>query len=69
MEHALPGSTAAPRSDPTADDLFDRWPLITERELETLCGPGSRPPAHVKHHDWGEGVVYLRPESYASVTR
>ena len=67
MEHALPGSTAAPRPGPTPDELFDRWSLITERELETLCGSGSQPPAHVKSHDWGEGAVYLRPESYPSI--
>ena len=67
MEHALPGSTATPRPNPAPEELFDRWPLITERELDTLCGPGSQLPSNVKSHDWGEGAVYLVPERYISI--
>jgi protein-disulfide isomerase-like protein with CxxC motif len=62
MEKAVPGSTVAPRPDPTSDEAFERWPLLTATELAILCGPGAEPPAGARTYDWGGGVVYLRPE-------
>ena len=64
METAVPGSTLAPRRDPTPDEAFARWPLLTATELAILCGPNAEPPSGAKAYDWGNGVVYLRPELY-----
>jgi hypothetical protein len=62
MEAAVPGSTASPRPDPTPDEALAAWPLLTERELEVLCGPGAAPPASAKPYDWGGGTAWLRGE-------
>jgi protein-disulfide isomerase-like protein with CxxC motif len=59
MESASPGSTSAPRPDPTPDEGFSRWPLLTPIEFETLCGPDATVPAGVVTYDWGDGVVFL----------
>jgi len=58
LEAALPGATADPRPDPTPEQAFARWGMLTAKELEVLCGPDARPPADVVTHDWGDGVVY-----------
>jgi protein-disulfide isomerase-like protein with CxxC motif len=61
MEAALPGSTANPRPDPTPDQALARWGVLTAKELETLCGAGSPPPAAALAYDWGDGLAYLAP--------
>jgi protein-disulfide isomerase-like protein with CxxC motif len=38
MEAAVPGSTADPRPDPTPEQAGARWPSLTRREVEFLCG-------------------------------
>ena len=60
MEKAVPGSTAAPRPDPTPQEAFERWPLLTSVELDTLCGVGAAAPASAKVYDGVHGVVYRR---------
>jgi hypothetical protein len=60
MEAAVPGSTESPRPDPTPDEALAEWPLLTERELEVLCGEGAMPPADAKPYDWGGGTAWLR---------
>jgi protein-disulfide isomerase-like protein with CxxC motif len=67
MEKAVPGSTATPRPDPTPNEAFARWPLLTATELAILCGPKAEPPSGAKTYDWGDGVVYLRPELYLAI--
>jgi hypothetical protein len=67
MEKAVPGSAVAPRPDPTPNEAFERWPLLTAAELEILCGPNTEPPSGVKTYDWGDGMVYLRPEFYLAI--
>ena len=67
MEKAVPGSTVVPRPDPTPNEAFERWPLLTATELDTLCGPHAAPPSGAKTYDWGNGVVYLRPELYPAI--
>ena len=62
MEAAVPGSTAAPRPDPSSDEALAEWPLLTERELEVLCGVGASPPAGAKPYDWGGGTAWFRGE-------
>lgn len=59
LEAALPGATADPRPDPTPDQAFARWGMLTARELAFLCGEDARPPADVVTYDWGDGVVYF----------
>jgi predicted DsbA family dithiol-disulfide isomerase len=59
METAAKGSTANPRSDPTPDEVFARWPTATQKELDTLCG--GRAPEGVVAYDWGEGTFYMTP--------
>ena len=58
LEAALPGATADPRPDPTPDQAFARWGMLTAKELAFLCGEDARPPADALVHDWGDGVVY-----------
>jgi len=67
MEQAVPGSTVAPRPDPTPNEAFARWPLLTATELDILCGPHAEPPSGAKTYDWGSGVVSLRPELYPAI--
>jgi protein-disulfide isomerase-like protein with CxxC motif len=59
LEAALPGATADPRPDPTPDQAFARWGMLTAWELAFLCGEDARPPADAVTYDWGDGVVYL----------
>ena len=61
LEAALPGATADPRPDPTPEEAFARWGVLTAKELEFLCGEGARPPRDVVVHDWGDGLVYFTP--------
>ncbi|HEY3887597.1 MAG TPA: DsbA family protein [Caulobacteraceae bacterium] len=59
LEAALPGATADPRPDPTPEQAFARWSMLTARELAFLCGEDARPPADAVTYDWGDGVVYF----------
>jgi protein-disulfide isomerase-like protein with CxxC motif len=59
LEAALPGSTADPRPDPTPAQAFERWGVLTAKELAFLCGEDAQAPAGVVIHDWGDGVVYF----------
>lgn len=59
LEAALPGSTADPRPDPTPAQAFERWGVLTAKELAFLCGDDAQPPAGVVTHDWGDGLVYF----------
>ena len=65
METAAAGSTADPRPDPTASEVFAMWPTATEKELEMLCR-GASPPDDVVTYDWGEGSFFLTPPEAAS---
>jgi protein-disulfide isomerase-like protein with CxxC motif len=59
LEAALPGATADPRPDPTPDQAFARWGMLTARELAFLCGEDAKPPSDAVAYDWGDGVVYF----------
>ena len=59
LEAALPGATADPRADPTPEQAFARWGMLTAKELAVLCGESARAPADAVVHDWGDGVVYF----------
>jgi hypothetical protein len=67
MAKAVPGSTAVPRPDPTPNEAFARWPLLTTTELDILCGSHAEPSSGAKTYDWGNGIVYLRPELYPAI--
>jgi protein-disulfide isomerase-like protein with CxxC motif len=60
LEAAMPGATADPRPDPTPAQAFERWGMLTEKELTFLCGDDAQPPMDVVTRDWGDGVVYYR---------
>ena len=60
MEAAVPGSTADPRPDPTPEEAFAKWPLLTAKELALLCGDDAEPPSGVETIDWGAGFAYRR---------
>jgi predicted DsbA family dithiol-disulfide isomerase len=60
MEAAVPGSTNAPRPDPTPEQAFAEWSLLTQRELEVLCGVGAVVPDDARPYDWGDGTAWLR---------
>ena len=59
LEAALPGVTAGPRPDPTPDQAFARWGMLTAKELAFLCGEDAKPPADAVTYDWGDGVAYF----------
>ena len=60
MESAVPGSTEAPRPDPTPEEALARWPLLTGKELSFLCGDDAQLPAGAEVVDWGAGLAYRR---------
>ena len=60
METAQRGSTKEPRTDPTPQQYFERWPTATQKELDVLCEGDA--PDGVVTYDWGEGTFYLRPD-------
>ena len=59
LEAALPRATADPRPDPTPDQAFARWGMLTAKELAFLCGEDAGPPADAMAYDWGDGVVHF----------
>ena len=59
MEGALPGSTAAPRADPTPAEALAHWGVLTQQELTALCGEGAKPPAGALAYDWGDGLAWF----------
>ena len=66
LECALPGSTRDPRPDPTPQQAFDEWGVLTATELAVVCGggavdPGWLPTGTVAHY-WGNGAVYFTPD-------
>ena len=61
MEAAVPGSTSAPRPDPSPEEAFAKWPLLTAKELSFLCGDDAAPPPGIETIDWGAGLAYKRP--------
>ena len=70
LEEAQPGSTSNPRPDPTPEEAFAEWGVLTSTELEFLCGTGAAddhdvPPGTVAHN-WGAGLVYFTPEEAAA---
>jgi predicted DsbA family dithiol-disulfide isomerase len=67
MEAAVPGSTSAPRPRPGVEAAFERWPLLTEAELNALCAEAGAPlPAGVIRFERGGGVVWMTPQEAAS---
>jgi hypothetical protein len=63
MEAASPGSTQNPRPDPTPDEAFATWPLLTDFEFSFLCGEGAEPPDGTISVDWGAGLAHARPDA------
>ena len=63
METAVNGSTDDGRPDPSPDDAFAEWPLLTERELSFLCGPDATPPDGTTTVDWGKGLAFARDDA------
>ncbi|MGH8991971.1 MAG: DsbA family oxidoreductase [Acidimicrobiia bacterium] len=61
LESAGPGSTAAPRPDPSPAEVFATWPTACDTELDFLCGRPASPPPETVAFDWGEGTFYLTP--------
>ena len=61
LEAALPGATSDPRPDPNPEQAFERWAMLTAKELAFLCGEDARPPAGTVPYDWGDGLVYFAP--------
>ena len=62
MEAAVPGSTDDPRPRPTPEEALAEWPLLAEKEVEVICGPGSPPPAGATPYDWGAGQAWIRKD-------
>lgn len=61
LESTSPGLTADPVPGPTVPQAFDRWGVLTEKELAEICGPeavGNLPMDTVAHF-WGAGVVFF----------
>ncbi len=65
LEAALPGSTADPRPDPTVSEALDRWEMLTEKELRTLCGDSAMQqlPERAVAHFWGTGLAIIDAET------
>jgi predicted DsbA family dithiol-disulfide isomerase len=65
METVAPGSTAKPRPDLSAAEVFSTWPTASQKELEVLSGT-SKPPDGVVTYDWGEGSFFFTASEAAS---
>lgn len=66
MEAASPGSTLDPKPDPTPVEAFERWGVLTAKELAVLCGDDAIAPNSVVSYDWGDGLAYFSaPEATA----
>lgn len=61
LEAASPGVTADSRPDPTPEQAFAKWGVLTGQELAFLCGEAAVPPSGVIAREWGEGLVYFSP--------
>jgi predicted DsbA family dithiol-disulfide isomerase len=66
IERVAPGVTAGARPAPAPAEAFAAWPALAPRELEVLCGAGTRPPDDAVAHDWGGGVYWLTREEAAA---
>ena len=55
----VPRGHAGVLGDPTPDQAFARWGMLTARELAFLCGEDAKPPSDAVAYDWGDGVVYF----------
>jgi hypothetical protein len=64
LEAASPGSTLAPRPNPTVSEAFAEWGVLTSQELTAICGiavediAASLPP-EVVTYNWGDGNAYF----------
>jgi protein-disulfide isomerase-like protein with CxxC motif len=59
LEAARPGSTASPRPDPTADEAFSEFGVLTAKELEVICGSNEHLPNDVVTYEWGDGEAFF----------
>jgi predicted DsbA family dithiol-disulfide isomerase len=59
LERVLPGSTAEPRPRPSPDEALTAWPLLTERELEFICGAGKPAPARATRLEAAGGPAWI----------
>ena len=59
LEAASPGATLDPRPDPTPEQAFERWGMLTAKELAFLCGDQAKAPHDTVSYDWGDGLVYF----------
>jgi predicted DsbA family dithiol-disulfide isomerase len=75
MEKAEPGSTRDPRPDPTPEEAFEKWSLLTGEEFEMLCGAATAIPENVESFDLaktpgaGSGWVHLRADAHPALLR
>ncbi len=61
LEAASPGATLAPRNDPTVEEAFATFGVLTAKELEVLCGSEAELPDDVISYNWGDGEVFFTP--------
>ena len=66
LEAALPGATRTPRKDPTVDEAFAVFGVLTAKELEVLCGGATKLPDEVVTYHWGDGEAYFTRAEAAS---
>jgi protein-disulfide isomerase-like protein with CxxC motif len=66
LEAASPGATSTPRPDPTVDEAFATFGVLTAKELEVLCGTETKLPDNVIAYDWGDGEAFFSPAEAAS---
>ncbi len=66
LEAASPGATSTPRPDPTVDEAFAAYGVLTTKELEVLCGATAIPPDDVITYNWGDGEAFFTVAEAAS---
>lgn len=62
LEAASPGASATPRPNPSPNEAFDTFGVLTSKELDVLCGADAKLPGDVIAYNWGDGEVFLTPE-------
>lgn len=66
LEAASPGATRMPRKDPSAEEAFAAFGVLTAKELEVLCGSTAKLPDDVITYNWGDGEAYFTRAEAAS---
>jgi predicted DsbA family dithiol-disulfide isomerase len=59
LEAVAPGVTKQARKDPTPEQAVEKWPTMTSKEIEIVCGSTSANPSNAERFEAGGAHVWL----------